>query len=311
VPPVVFPPTPTTEAHRKAMYRRIFRGIPRSFLVPEAPENQAVIGAIAYGVAFAEQTISKIEAGLFLDTANGDDADENGVTSIQRWASWLQMEQLPNETAEQLRQRIMARLFSPRLTIDAIEAAIHAASGLVVRVEEPHEQILFMNDGPWAGRKLAGRRYGYMAIDVVTEGQQNGSLGGTTNVLPGLMPFLRAAGCHWRHIEVVSASIALLLDGKQASAAIARQFVSLWPSGFRPNYPVNPGAYPLRRPYLFMGATYTARAARTNWGGGAYLVAGPPGAPVDLSLATYVPPGLPTFNWDDSLTLWDESAWAD
>jgi hypothetical protein len=301
-----------TAAQRDAMYRQVVSAIPGSFIDPEHPDNQALAGAMAYAIAYAKELFAQLESGLFLDTAGSTSTGADGFTGLQRWGVWLQMEPVPGETADQFRTRLAARLFSPRCTLDVIETAIQAATGLVVRIDEPQDRIIRLNDGAWRGKRLLGNDFGYMMLYVVTEGFITQPLGGTTAVLPRLMPLLRGAGVHWRHFEVVSAKLSVTLLARQAALqSLASQSIALWPRAFRLNHTVNPGGRPPRRRVIFTAASYLGLNTRIHHTAGAMLVAGPPGAPLETVLAHFVPPNLPALQADNSLTLWDESIWSD
>lgn len=298
--PLLIPAGTVTSAQREDMYRRIFQGIPRSFLDPEHPDNKAIIAAIAHACAYTELVVRKFESGMFLDTANNQDVGSDGLSSLARWGVWLQMPQIPGETEDAYRLRIMHRLFTPRTTIAAIEAAVLATCGVPVSIEEPSDQVVRMNDGPWAGRKLLGRRYGYMVINVITEGATNG--------LPPIMQFLRAAGVHWSHIERVAHMAELSWDaGSGTTNALAWDWTTFRRPAMRPG---SPFGGPMVPRYLFGGAESAASDHRASWSARTYLV----NADSDLITPTIEAmndnqASFPVLNWDDNQTLWGESVW--
>lgn len=293
----------TTAIERLAAYQRIFENIPPSFLDAKAEDNQHFIGAIARACARTESAFRFFEDGLFLDSANLDDTTGGsdaaaGLSSLERWGVWLQLPRASGETADEYRLRLMARLFAPKVTINAIKGAVERITGLPVAIVEPVNQIVRFNEGPWAGKKLLGRRYGYMNFEVVTQGQ--------TNILPSIVPLLKAAGTHWRHIEVVVHEILLSL-GTEQSSTISRAWdsVSWLAQNYRPGLPLDPDAQPLTKQRSWSAGETLVLDTRAYRVRGADLIS-------DMAiLAAYTPEGGPLFNWDDSLTLWDEGVWAD
>lgn len=293
-----------TPAMREAMYKRIFSTIPRSFLKPEHPHNRAIVGAIAYMVAYIELLAKRFTDDLFLDSAAHGRVGEDGQTGLSRWGVWLKMPQLNGETPDAYRLRLMQRLFTPKTTIAAIEGAIEGATGLAVTIVENVDLMVTLDDGPIEGKKLMGSRYGPMSIDVVTEGP--------TNVVPGLMSFLRAAGVHWCHLERVRHWIELSLNGEQAGTIVrAWTKIGWWPAGFTPDGglldvgPIDPG-------YLGTGGASRGADYRIAWGARSMLLAGDINAPIITVVASNrLPAAFPVLNWDDTQTLWNESVWGD
>lgn len=302
-----------TPAHRDRTYGRIFQGIPRSFLAPDHPHNRALIGALALGCAYVERQYRALEDGLFLDSATTDDAGlfDDGLSSLARWASWFDMSPLPGETAAQLRARIQSRLFAPRLTLSAIKTAVEAATGLPTRIEEPAKEIVRFNDGPFAYRKLAGDAYSYMRIDVITDAQTVDANEGRAANLPVLLNFLRAAGVHWRHLEITTAFLALPLETQRRKTfSSVQRWAELLDTGFRPNETLVPEAQPLvATPWRPSSLSITASVERYG-GGVTYCISGAAGMPINTVLAVGVPAGAPALNWDDTTTFWEESVWA-
>lgn len=294
---------PVTDAERAAMYKRIFAGIPASFLDPAHPNNKAVIGAIAYAVAYVELLLQQFEAGLFISTATTTDAGSDGVSSLARWGIWLDMQQQPNESPDAFRARIRARLFTQKVTIQAIIDAIHRATGLTVTIVETIDQVVQIDAGPWDGKKLSGDVYGPMAIDIITEG--------ATDQVPGLMRFLRAAGTHWRHIETLAYSILLSLQAEPGVTTVtAWNHVFLFPPLLRADGMVIDGGT-LEPGYLFTAGESRAYDTRNSFSGRTMLISGTLGAPIQtVEARSGINPAWPVLVWDDDLTLWGESVWA-
>lgn len=295
-----------TTAQREAMYKRIFAGIPSSFLDPDHPNNRAVIGAIAYACAVVEWQFRQLESGLFLDSASTTDAGADGVSSLARWGIWLKMPQLPEESPDAYRLRLMQRLFTPKVTIAAIVSAIAAATGLVVEIEERYVDVFAMDAGPFEGKRVMGDVYAYMSIDVITHGSvPNG-------VVPALMSFLRAAGTHWRHIERVVDSILLSLDGGESPARVsARDEARLFPPlRLRPDMQAM-DAGPNEPTYLYDASKSMASDVRTFWSPRVSSLVGPVTAIVLVEATTAPSPALPILHFADATTLWAESVWVD
>lgn len=294
-----------TAAQRQALYKAIFQNIPRSFLKEEHPDNKAIMGAIAYACAYTEAVYRQFESGMFLDSANNGDVGTDGNTSLTRWGIWLQMPQEEGESPEAYRLRLMQRLYTPRVTIAAIQAAISAATGIPVTVEEPADQVVRFNEGAWLGKKVPGRRFNYGSINIVTDRE--------TRIPPTMMNFLRAAGITWGHIEAVRDWFLLSLDGEQASTfAHAWDWTTFWPRGYRPGSPPNPNAWPLRPRILFQqGASYAADA-RGFFSPRTMTLEGDINATIiTVAAQNDDEDRFPVLNWDDSLTLWGESVWGD
>jgi hypothetical protein len=295
-----------TTAQRMAMYKRIFAGIPRSFLNPDHPNNQAIIGAIAHACAYVEAIYRELEDGLFLDTATDETGNAvGGVSALARWGVWLKMPQLPGETPGQYRIRLMQKLFTPKVTIKAITETLQAATGIAIAIEEPHDQVVELDDGPWEGKRLGGEMYNVMVVHIVT-GQ-----GG--DAIPNMMGFLRAAGVHWWHIERVRHEIELSWEGQQAST-----FVTAWDSArfyrlsYRPDDNTLPDGKPLDRRFLYHGGTSLAVDVRSLFRPRVMLLSGAIDAPIiTVDARTDLPDDLPVLSWDDSRTLWEEAVWAD
>lgn len=302
--------TAVLDAAREQAYRRIFAHLPPNFLNPRHPNNRLVVGALAQGVAIATVLYEAAEAGLFLDTAGLDlvaDVRGDGVAPLQRWALWLDVPIIPGEADAQLRARIMARLYSPRLTIAAIEEAVSRATGRTVKVEENYEQVARFNAGPFGGQRLAGTRYNWGRIEIVTELQAGDPPLGGMSPVASLMPQLRAAGILWRHLERTRGMAALEWESLGSGAWVARTVGVLWPQGL----PLNrPGPWRPTRRFWHLGGTLAGRNHATNWGGGAMLLGGPAGGPLDQVIGRYRPSGAPVLTWDDTRSLWDETDWS-
>ena len=291
----------TTAAERALVYQRIFENIPLSFLDPTQVNNQYLIGAIALAVAHTENLYRSFEQGLFIDTAaltdSSTQADGTALSSLERWGVWLQLPRLPGESVNDYRARLQSRMYAPRVTRKAIRDAVVRVTGLNVSLQETADRVFRFNEGPWHGQKLMGQSYAYMAVDVVTEGQ--------TNAVPSVMGFLRAAGVHWRHIEVVAHQTVLDWEAEKASTNVsAWNWIGWRPNGWRPGS-FRPGAPLLPSPTEWSLGESIALDTRTDWGMSAMLVNG------STVEAVYVPAGLPSLNWDNSITLWDESVWGD
>lgn len=301
--------TATLDAARAKAYRRIFAHLPRNFLDPRHPNNELVVGALAHGLALTTVLYEAAEAGLFLDTAGQElvaDVHGDGLAPLQRWALWLDVPLIAGEDDARLRSRIMAKLYSPRLTIAAIEDAVSRATGRTVRVQESYEQVARFNAGPFGSQRIAGSRFNWGRIEVVTELEVGDPPLAGTSPVSALLREMRAAGIYWRHLERTRGLARLEWETLGSATWAARSVVRLWSQGLRPNQPAP--WRPTRR-FWHLGGTLAARGHAVQQGGGAMLLAGPAGGPLDEVLARHRPAGTLVLTWDDTRSHWDETDW--
>lgn len=304
-------PYQLTEADRQRLYEAIFANIPLTFLDPAHPDNEAVIGAIAWGLAHVEEHWERVEAGLFLDTATTTDILPDGLSNLARWARWLGQSQLGAESEEAFRDRLQARMYGPRVTIEAIETSVSRATGFDVFVTEPADDIWRIEDGPgWEGKKILGDWYDYGAFQV--------NVMGATNMLRHLVPHLRAAGFHWRskqivlhqsRLEPMARGMRVFNRGKlwqvMSHEAPYPSFPGLVTSQAEATDPIVP-ATPVRG---HMTVANRGRYQYRNLKGSRLLESDGAGGYTTVLSNPYQ--GAPTFNWDDPQTPWDQTAWPD